>query len=329
MDQKEIDAKLVWLLNRKGIGASEAAACLGLSPWKTKAEAYDDIVARLDQDVDYLTAQIKEFDENPDIKRGNALEEHGAALYTAQTGVALVAWDQTKPAVHPAYPWLSATPDYVPAVIGPLNYAVEVKAPRGYTVKRLTAYGLTEPWVVQGQLQCVCVGVPELRYALIAADAWELHIIAVKYDEELCDKIVAGLLEFWENHILQGVRPVDVEEAVDIPDTDGEILVTNEEPFATLAKVLVEARREREEWDGIYKQGVEAFKKNMELQDTDVLEVPDVARVHWSHSKPRSSFDAKKVEAYLRSKGEEPDDYKKTARASRPFRLYPLQRRTS
>ena len=138
-----------------------------------------------------------------------------------------------------------------------------------------------------------------------------------------------GLLEFWENHILKRVRPVDLEEAVDVPDADGNVLVTNEEPFATLAKVLVEARRERDEWADIYKQGSEAFKNHMELEGADIVEVPDLARVHWSHAKPRVSFDMKKVEALIRAVSKDPDDYKKTAKPSRPFRLYELQRRMS
>ena len=73
---------------------------------------------------------------------------------------------------------------------------------------------------------------------------------------------------------------------------------------------------------------IEAFKQHMGGKDVEILEVPDVARVHWKHSSPRVSLDTAKVENFLRSKGEDPLDFKKTSKLSRAFRLYDLNRRS-
>ena len=85
---------------RKGkIGGSDAAAALGISPWKSPAQ---------------LAAELLGKVKKPDIglpgKIGNIVEPTLAAIYTEVTGKNLVQSNSTLQ--HPDYEWLITHPDY-------------------------------------------------------------------------------------------------------------------------------------------------------------------------------------------------------------------------
>lgn len=89
-----------WLATRHGgihrITASNAAACLGLSPWDSVQKAY-------------RTCRGEEPQrDNADMRWGRANEDNARAIYEIESGNLCM---RTGFWVHPEYRWLGASPD--------------------------------------------------------------------------------------------------------------------------------------------------------------------------------------------------------------------------
>jgi putative phage-type endonuclease len=88
-----------WLdARRKGIGGSDAAAAVALSPWKTRLELWLE-----------KTGQIPDGEETPEMRRGTLLEPVVKQLYADATGHTIETPAQMFH--NPAYPWAIANLD--------------------------------------------------------------------------------------------------------------------------------------------------------------------------------------------------------------------------
>lgn len=193
-----------WLAERRtGIGGSDAAAVLGLSPWRSSFDVW-----------------LEKIGEAPPNKGneamwwGSALESLIARRY-AETKSRTI-WNPERLYRHPDHNILIATPDRMVlnrADAVPRLAAIE----RGLEVKTASAYA-TEDWGEEGTdaipthylVQCV-------HYMMVTGyERWDVaallggsdfRVYTIQRDRELEDRIRERLLAWWERHVVGGERP--------------------------------------------------------------------------------------------------------------------------
>ena len=91
-----------WLsYRRRGIGGSDAAAILGISPWRTARDLY----------YDKLNVVKADMDENwVALEMGHLLEDLVARIFAKKTGLRI--FQRKVMFQHPLYPWMLADLDY-------------------------------------------------------------------------------------------------------------------------------------------------------------------------------------------------------------------------
>lgn len=189
-----------WLQFRKrGIGASEVGAIMGLSEYTSSIQLfYEKISPR----IEYKTESIAMF-------QGKELESHVANLwqYWGGTEASMIANFRARRKVqrmqrvnayvqNPKYPWLFVSLDRkINKSSRGSEGALEVKTIAGYEADKWDG-GIPPSHIVQVQTQCqVC----EFSYGDLAAmkDGRYLDVYEFDYMRELCENIVETTHAFW------------------------------------------------------------------------------------------------------------------------------------
>lgn len=181
-----------WLRERrKGLGASDAAAALGISEWATRNGLYLEKTGRLEP---------REATEATDI--GNFLEDPIAQLFAARTGLRI-----EKAGVlmqHVDYDWMLATPDYV---------VIEDNEPGSLQIKFRTAWAskdwqgdnLPDDTHVQVLHEMAVMGVSFAYVCALVGSS--LKIKRVERDDALIAQIIEAEKAFWFDHVVADVPP--------------------------------------------------------------------------------------------------------------------------
>lgn len=160
-----------WREWRKGkIGASDAAACMGISPWQTPYELWLDKMGQ---------SQTKYV--SPAMLRGSALEEEARSLYESITGN--VVFPEVR--VHPDFEWAIASLDGI-CLHGKI--LVEIKCPNKATHDK-AGDGIIEPhYMAQIQHQLWVTDLDMAHY--FSYDGTMHHLVTVKRDEEFIKHMI-------------------------------------------------------------------------------------------------------------------------------------------
>ena len=121
-----------WLsYRRRGIGGSDAAAILGISPWRTARDLY----------YDKLNVVKADVDENwVALEMGHLLEDLVARIFAKKTGLRI--FQRKVMFQHPLYPWMLADLDYLVELPDGSNAILEIKT---------TNYNARENWWYNGE----------------------------------------------------------------------------------------------------------------------------------------------------------------------------------
>ena len=121
-----------WLsYRRRGIGGSDAAAILGISPWRTARDLY----------YDKLNVVKADMDENwVALEMGHLLEDLVAQIFAKKTGLHI--FQRKIMFQHPLYPWMLADLDYLVELPDGSNAILEIKT---------TNYNARENWWYNGE----------------------------------------------------------------------------------------------------------------------------------------------------------------------------------
>ena len=121
-----------WLsYRRRGIGGSDAAAILGISPWRTARDLY----------YDKLNVVKADMDENwVALEMGHLLEDLVARIFAKKTGLHI--FQRKVMFQHPLYPWMLADLDYLVELPDGSNAILEIKT---------TNYNARENWWYNGE----------------------------------------------------------------------------------------------------------------------------------------------------------------------------------
>ena len=100
-----IDSEDAWLEQRtKGLGASDAAAAIGVSPWKTPYQLWAEKVGLV---------EAPDLSDREWIEWGHRLEPIIAKAYAERSGRTVELWPQYGLVLHKHHEWLCCTPDAV------------------------------------------------------------------------------------------------------------------------------------------------------------------------------------------------------------------------
>lgn len=175
-----------WLhFRRTHIGASDAISIMGLSPWKSILDLYEEKVFQFEQD------------DNHYMSRGKALEPIALEAFENETGLTMF------PMVfkHDTISWMSASFDGVSL---DRKVILEIKCP-GKKDHHFVDVNKMVPVKYRSQIQHQ-IEVSGLDFAYYYSfDGEKGVIIEVKRDQEFIEKMLEKELEFW--HCLQTFTP--------------------------------------------------------------------------------------------------------------------------
>jgi len=263
-------------LRSEGIGASEAAAVLGLSPWATPW----DVFAR-------KRGLVPPFEGNRATAYGNHLEPFVVRLYQEDRGLEAMQLPVTMR--HPEHPCIMATPDAF--VLNPDNppppgvrvaltdqrWGADTEADEALVRERLL------PHVLKGlEIKCTRwrmaarIGTPEEPNApdehlvqtaqgMIVCDlpAWdlaywiggeELRVLPFRRDPAFDRLLLGRIPHFWQHHIV-GDRPPEIGASKSacgwlkskFPSDDGTVIEDPDDELCSLVERWSEALDERDE----------------------------------------------------------------------------------
>lgn len=174
-----------WLAFRgKGIGSSDAAAVLGVSPWKTAFQLWEEKTGKTK----------KEFTPNWAMERGNQLEPKARAAYE-------LLHDADMPPVcmtHDKYEFMRGSFDGHNCE---LSRDLEIKCPGDKDHEEALAGSVPEKYIPQCQHLLMVSGSKELHYFSYHPDfpqGKRSALVIVKPDLEFQGKLLNAEIEFWE-----------------------------------------------------------------------------------------------------------------------------------
>jgi putative phage-type endonuclease len=190
---------------RKGIGGSDAAAVMGLSPFCTRRDLYYDkcgIQPAMDEDEGNWVAK----------EVGHRLEGLVAEIFARKTG--LKVYPVRKMFQHPLYPYMLADVDFF------IDFPDGTK---GVLEAKTTNYNCQDKWAggsvpvnyeYQGRHYMAVVNVDRVYFAcLYGNNENEFIIRCMERDLEVEADLVAEEGYFWDEHVMKGVEPPFTEKA--------------------------------------------------------------------------------------------------------------------
>jgi putative phage-type endonuclease len=196
-----------WLDVRKGgIGSSDAAAAVGLHPYKSPLQLWMEKTGR-----EHLLPQVDPDDPTSPMYWGTLLEPIVAAHYTRRKGLRVRRINAVLQ--HPAHPWMLANIDR--EVIGsPLVQLLECKT-AGYHGARLWEDGVPEYVQLQVLHQLAVTGKPAADVAVLICGQ-ELRIHRIERDETMIAQLIALEKRFWHFVETDTAPPADGSDSADL-----------------------------------------------------------------------------------------------------------------
>jgi len=200
-----------WLAaRRKGIGGSDVAALLGLSPWAGPFEVWLDKTGQAPLDSGETTAQ----------RRGRLMEEPVARMYAEITGYTVAPPSETIGGAHRegSAQWMLGSPDRIvyPAEVG-LPFGLECKTSRypddawGPDRSEVTGKDAQHVMPVTYALQCLwymeVTGLARWDLAVLFMATDDLRIYTIHRDPNFGAALVAKCGEWWQHHVAEGNAP--------------------------------------------------------------------------------------------------------------------------
>ena len=179
-----------FLLDRKlGIGGSDVAAIMGLSPWATALDIFRD----------KTNPELALDEPNEDMQRGIRVEKYILQEYSERSEVQL---DTNVPTIiDPQYPFMRANIDA--QVIGQ-NVVVEAKS----TKAPISSWesGIPEYYKTQVAYYAMLTNAERVDVPVLFS-GWKYACFTYWRDETFEAEIKAAVINFWQNHIVKNIPP--------------------------------------------------------------------------------------------------------------------------
>lgn len=177
-----------WLeVRKRGIGSSDAAAAVGLNPYKSQLELWMEKTGR-----DAGLPKIDPEDDSTPVYWGTLLEHIVAAQYTRRTGHRVRRVNAVLQ--HPNNPWMLANLDR--EVVGAADVQILECKTAGINGARLWRDGVPEYVQLQVMHQLAVTGKQAADVAVLICGQ-ELRVHRIKRDERLIEQLVELERRFW------------------------------------------------------------------------------------------------------------------------------------
>lgn len=212
-----------------GIGGSEVAAVLGISPWLTPLELY--------LKKTNFEEQVLSPPDNPLLEAGHRLEPFIANWYEEVTGNKVVNPEETS--IHPEYPFLIG---HIDRLIPDDNKLLEIKFCLEYSRNKWGEPGTDEiplHYITQVQHYLALTGCDFADVAVLFG-GWDLKIYTVKRNGSLIAKQINRCKTFWEEHVLKKIPPEPTtahDFSLRYPNDNGDFLEANTEVIKTIDRL--------------------------------------------------------------------------------------------
>ncbi|UTW02904.1 YqaJ viral recombinase family protein [Amphritea atlantica] len=241
-----------WLsIRQRGIGSSDAAAAVGLNPYKSQLELWMEKTGRL-SDAHAPDTQTPDEDNGP-LFWGTVLEPIVAEHYAKRTGHKVRRVNAVLQ--HTDYPWMLANLDR--EVAGSTEVQILECKTAGINGAKLWRDGVPEYVQLQVMHQLAVTGQAAADVAVLVGGN-ELRIFRLQRDEALIERLVALEQAFWR-HVEEDIAPpADASESAEralrnlYPNDDHEVVDLSEhtelcdafEQLQTVRSVLEEAKQQ-------------------------------------------------------------------------------------
>ncbi len=179
-----------FLLERKlGIGGSDIAPIMGLSPWSTPLDVYRD---KMNPAVIYE-------EESEDLKRGVRVEKYILQEYSEVNNCALET--NLPPVIDPKYPFMRGNVDA--KVVGE-NVIIEAKSTKCPIAK--WEEGIPEYYRTQVAYYAMLTNAERVDVPVLFSN-WQYACFTYWRDLEYEARIRQAVIDFWNNHIVAGIPP--------------------------------------------------------------------------------------------------------------------------
>ena len=195
-----------WLAYRRyGIGGSDAAAILGISPWRTARDLYYDKLG---------IAKIVEDEDNwVQLEIGNLLEPLVARIFAKKTGLRV--YQRKAMFRHPKYPWMLADLDYLVELPDGCTAILEIKT-TNYNARDNWWYNGEEIvpvyYETQGRHYMAVMNIDRVYFCCLYGNSKDDVIIRhLDRDEAYEEELIELEGDFWRDHVLSRTPPPYVE----------------------------------------------------------------------------------------------------------------------
>lgn len=274
-----------WLEMRKsGIGGSDAAAILGVHPFKSALDVYEDKIGK--------AAPVT---ITKPMQRGIVLEPIAADLYQQETGRGIRRQPLKR---HPEYDFMIGNVDrQVFAGSGDGEYHVEttgileIKCPGLRTMSRVAAHGLDDYMTVQLMHYLAVTGYEWGSFALFNAERWDVVHFDLERDDEFIETLIEREMRFWRDHVEARVPPEEADpDDAGVPEVDGELVIKDEPKWIEIAQDFREGRQLKDTAKELEDNAKARLQELMKREEVQAVEVPDVGRFYYKQMDGRTSW---------------------------------------
>jgi putative phage-type endonuclease len=284
----ELDREQWLQVRRGGIGSSDAAAAVGLNPYKSMLELWLEKTGR-----GAPVPESSEQDWGP-AYWGTLLEPIVAANYTRQTGNRVRRVNAVL--AHPEHPWMLANLDR--EVVGAGDVQILECKTAGLNGARLWRDGVPEYVQLQVLHQLAVTGKAAADVAVLICGQ-ELRVHRIVRDDTMIGELIELEREFWRL-VTEGTAPsADGSESADralqrlYPEDTGESLMFAGDPYMEqLFQQLLEAKAELEREE----RRASELKQGIQQRMGDATKaVFSGGSVTWKRSRASTRFDAERL----------------------------------
>ena len=300
-----------WLdVRRSGIGSSDAAAAVGLNPYKSQLELWMEKTGR-----GAALPQVDPNDESSPMYWGTLLEPIVAAHYTKRTGNRVRRVNAVLQ--HPTNPWMLANLDR--EVMGSPDVAILECKTAGINGARLWKEGVPDYVHLQVMHQLAVTGKQAADVAVLICGQ-DLQIFRIQRDEEQIQQLIRLEQAFWEYVEKDLQPPADGSDSADLalrclyPRDTGEVLdLSHETELAGAFSDLLAVRQKLADVTELESQLKQRIQQRMGDASRAVFECGEVS---WKRSKDSVTLDTARL---LKDQPELLTAYGQTKPGSRRF----------
>lgn len=179
---------------RAYIGASDAAAVLGLSRWRTPLQVWAEKTGMLPSE---------DISNRLPIEVGNELEDLVCKLFTKRSGKAVRRVNET--IFHPKYPFLAVNVDR--RVVGE-DAVLEAKTASGWKAKEWEGEEIPQEYIVQCLHNLAVTGKARCYVAVLIGGNQDFQWKVIERDEAAISTIIEREVAFWNDFVIPKVLPV-------------------------------------------------------------------------------------------------------------------------